>query len=326
MVLKSHNYWGTHMKTLTGLAIGLCATVFISSADAQDYTEAPAFGSVTLQSGFSPDPHIRNLTAGGSIRAETRFSSCRGSIANAPDYSLYYTSGSLPLIFTVDADHDTTLVINSPDTRWHCDDDGAQSPLNPMVRFDNPQSGRYDIWVGTYSSGAGVPATLFISELGEYTRESAGGGAFQPQPAMSGLDIGMTARYGDVTLNGGFLPDPYQVSVMAGGPISASSALNNANGYCTGYVTREPTLQLRYNGGVDLHIYTAGAPDTVLAINAPDGSWHCNDDASGLNAGLSFFGGRSGVYDIYVGTYSQGGEQTTLRISEIALGHGPSVK
>ncbi len=314
------------MKTLTGLAAGLCALAVFGTANAQDYTEPPAFGSVTLQAGFSPDPHIRNLTAGGSIRAETRFSSCRGSIANAPDYSLYYTAGSLPLIFTVDSDRDTTLVINGPDAQWYCDDDGAQSPLNPMVRFNNPQSGRYDIWVGTYSSGAGVPATLFISELGEYTRESAGLGGYQPRPVMSGLDIGLAARYGDITLNGGFLPDPYQISVMAGGSISASSAISNANGYCTGYVTREPTLELRYNGGGDLHIYTAGSPDTVLAINAPDGTWHCNDDADGFDAGLSFPNGFSGVYDIYVGTFSQGSQQTTLRISEISLGYGPGGK
>ena len=314
------------MKTLTVITAGLCAATVMGGAHGQDYTEPPAFGSVTLQAGFSPDPHVRQLTAGGSIRAETRFSECRGSIANAPDYSLYYTAGSLPLIFTVDADHDTTLVVNGPDARWYCDDDGAQSPLNPMVRFNNPQSGRYDIWVGTYSSGAGVPATLFISELGEYTRQSAGLGGYQPQAVAASLNIGLAARYGDVTLNGGFLPDPYQISVMAGGTISTSGAINNANGYCTGYVTREPTLELRYNGGSDLHIYTAGSPDTVLAINAPDGSWHCNDDADGLDAGLSFPNGQAGVYDIYVGAFSQGSQQTTLRISEIALGYGPGGK
>ena len=314
------------MKTLTVIAAGLCAATVMGAVHGQDYTEPPAFGSVTLQAGFSPDPHVRQLTAGGSIRAETRFSECRGSIANAPDYSLYYTAGSLPLIFTVDADQDTTLVVNGPDARWYCDDDGAQSPLNPMVRFNNPQSGRYDIWVGTYSSGAGVPATLFISELGEHTRQSAGLGGYQPPAVTASLNIGLAARYGDVTLNGGFLPDPYQISVMAGGTISTSGAINNANGYCTGYVTREPTLELRYNGGSDLHIYTAGSPDTVLAINAPDGSWHCNDDADGLNAGLSFPNGQAGVYDIYVGAFARGSQQTTLRISEIALGYGPGGK
>lgn len=315
------------MKILTGLAVGLCGFAAMGAASAQDFTEPPSFGSVNLQAGFSPDPHYRNLTAGGDIRAETRFSSCRGSIAYAPDYSVYYTAGSLPLIFTVDSDRDTTLVINGPNAQWYCDDDGAQSPLNPMVRFNNPQSGRYDVWVGTYSEGAGVPATLFVSELGEHTRESAGVRGYASQPARRGLDIGLAPRYGRTTLNGGFLPDPYQIAVNAGGPVSVSNAISNANGYCNGNTTRAATLELQYNGYSDLHIYTSGSADTTLAINGPDGTWYCNDDAAdGLNAGISFPSGAAGLYDIYVGTFSQSNQQTTLRISEIALDYRPSGK
>ncbi len=456
------------MKMLSGIAAGLSAIAVVSATSAQDFTEPPSFGSVTLQAGFSPDPHSRTLTAGGSIRAETRFSSCRGSIAYAPDYSVYYTAGSLPLIFSVDSDRDTTLVINGPDTNWYCDDDGASTGLNPMVRFNNPRSGRYDVWVGTYSEGAGVPATLFVSELSDYTRESAGLGVYRPRgidpnlparygdvslqagflpdphmrnvtaggsisaqdsfsqcrgyiaaapdhsvyysagsspliftadsdrdttlviygpdgrwycdddgaqssfnpmvrfnnpmsgrysvwvgtyssgagaPAtlfvseigeftresagasgFSGLDIGLPPRYGATTLNGGFLPDPYQMTVTAGGPVSVSNAISNAVGYCNGNTTRAATLELRYSGSSDLHIYTAGSGDTTLAINGPDGTWYCNDDADGLNAGISFPAGSSGVYDIYVGTFSQGTQQTTLRISEISLGYGSGGK
>ena len=155
------------MKTRFGaLSAGVLAIAALAgSALAQDYTEPPSFGRVSLSSGFTPDPYVRNLTAGGPIRAQDRFSECRGYIANAPDFSINYTSGSFPLIFTVDSDTDTTLVINGPDARWYCDDDGAESPLNPMVRFSNPQSGRYDIWVGTYEEGSLQDATLIISEL-----------------------------------------------------------------------------------------------------------------------------------------------------------------
>ena len=312
------------MKSLTFAAAGLCALAAASAASAQDYTEAPAFGSITVEAGFVPDPISRDLTAGGSIRAETRFSGCRGSIANAPDFSIYYTAGStFPLIFSVDSDSDTTLVINAPDTSWHCDDDGADEPLNPLVRFNNPQSGRYDVWVGTYSSGAGVPATLFISEIGEHTRANQGLGGFVSSQAV---DISLPARYGDIDLNGGFLPDPETVSVFAGGPLSANDAINSTT-YCSGYITAEPTLELDYNGSSDLHIYTSGSADTVLAINGPDGRWFCNDDgANGTNAGISFPRGSSGIYDIYVGTFSSGGAQTSLNISEISLNYGTSGK
>jgi hypothetical protein len=308
---------------LTAAAIALSAAAFTAlcaPAGAQDFTEPPAFGTVTLNAGFLPDPHVRNLTAGGAIRAQDRFSSCRGYIANAPDYSVYYNAGSSPLIFTVDSDRDTTLVINGPDARWYCDDDGAQSPLNPMVRFNNPQSGRYDVWVGTYSSGAGVPATLFVSEVGEFTRQSAG---VTSRPSFaSGLDISRTARFGNASLNGGFLPDPYERSVTAGGSVSISDAVGGqASGTCRGYTTAEPTLQLSYNGSSNLFIYTHGDADTTLAINGPDGRWHCSDDEIGTDAGIGFYGGQSGVYDIYVGTYSRGDRQTLLRISEIEMGY-----
>jgi len=312
------------MKTMMSITASLMLAVGLTGAAlAQDYTEPPAFGRIDLNAGFSPDPYARNLTAGGSIRAQNRNSSCRGYIANAPDFSVYYTAGSLPLIFSVDSDSDTTLVINGPDTRWHCDDDGAREGFNPMVRFNDPQSGRYDVWVGTYSEGSGVPATLFISELDEYTRQSAGFPSLDPSDYV---DIGAAARYADIALNGGFLPDPYQLRLTAGGPISADDAIDNANGSCRGYITAEPSVELDYNGSSDLYIYTDGDADTTLVINGPDGSWHCNDDAVGTDAGLSFTARTRGIYDIYVGTYSRGERPTTLRISEIQMGHRPSGK
>ena len=125
------------------------ALAFAACADAQTWSRPASFGGTTLQAGFSPDPHVRDLTAGDSIAASSRFNNCNGYLADAPDYSVSYTAGSLPLIFTVDSNSDTTLLINDPSGGWWCDDDGAEAPLNPLIRFDRPQSGRYDVWVGT---------------------------------------------------------------------------------------------------------------------------------------------------------------------------------
>ncbi|MCP2680476.1 hypothetical protein NHF45_13145 [Maricaulaceae bacterium NA33B04] len=310
------------MKTMIGLVASLGLAALSATASAQDYSADPSFGSVTLSAGFTPDPHSRNLTAGGSIRAQDRFSSCRGYIANAPDYSVYYTAGStFPLIFTVDSDRDTTLVINGPDTRWYCDDDGAEEPLNPMVRFNSPQSGRYDIWVGTYSRGSNVPATLFVSEVGEHTRDGSSSWSGSSQSSSS-ASISLPARYGNRTISGGFLPDPWTMDVTAGGPLRANDAINS-NTFCSGYITAEPTVEVRYDGSSDFHIYTSGSADVTLAVNGPDGTWYCNDDgATGANAGVSLTSGTTGTYDIYVGTFSQGERQTRLNISEIAMDYG----
>lgn len=297
------------------LTAGAVALAISTAAQAQSWKASPSFGEVSLSAGFSPDPHVRRLTAGGSIAAQNRFSDCRGYIADAPDYRLHYSAGSLPLYINVDSDSDTTLVVNGPDGRWYCDDDGADEALNPLLYWSNPASGQYDIWVGTYSSGSGRPATLFISELGEQTE----GGGYGGGSGGYGVDISAAAQFGNVTLNGGFLPDPWTRGVTAGGPLGASSAIS---GDCRGYITSNPTVELNYTGSGNLYIYTSGNVDTVIAVNRPDGSWVCDDDgANGTNAGVSFGGNSSGIYDIYVGTYSSGYAQTTLNVSEIEMGY-----
>ncbi|HEY0116042.1 MAG TPA: hypothetical protein VGB54_10005 [Allosphingosinicella sp.] len=125
---------------------------------------APISGQVTLSAGFANDPRVVNVRAGGTNNANSIAGSCAGFISDNPDYRVHYSSGSLPLIISVAARTDTTLVINGPDGRWYCDDDSGNGS-NPSVRFNSPASGRYEIWVGTYSSGATQPGRLHISEV-----------------------------------------------------------------------------------------------------------------------------------------------------------------
>ena len=148
----------------------LAATAILAAtagvAAAQNYNQNPTYGAVQLNSGFQPDPFRVSLQSGGPIDAsQTIGGSCRGFVANAPDYRVSYTSGSLPLIISVASGADTTLVVNGPDGRWYCDDDGGNAGLNPSLRWNSPPSGQYDIWVGTYSNPGFNPATLTISEL-----------------------------------------------------------------------------------------------------------------------------------------------------------------
>lgn len=130
---------------------------------AVDFSLPATFGSVSLSSGFQPDPYRVSLTAGGTIDASSVSSSCRGSIARAPDYELTYSAGSLPLTFRTESGSDTTLVINGPNGEWLCDDDSAGN-RNARVRLQYPQSGTYDIYVGTYSGGT-ASANIVITEI-----------------------------------------------------------------------------------------------------------------------------------------------------------------
>ncbi|MCI0741712.1 MAG: hypothetical protein L0Y72_21985 [Gemmataceae bacterium] len=146
------------MKMLLTLVmlIGLAPTAL-----AQNTSLGPTFGYAKLNAGFSPDPHIVGLTAGGRIR--TKLGGVNSWVANAPDFQLFYRAGNLPLTIQVESAADTTLLVNLPDGTWIANDDGA-GKRNPMIRLARPMSGRYDIWVGTYNGGL-APALLKFTEL-----------------------------------------------------------------------------------------------------------------------------------------------------------------
>jgi len=130
-----------------------------------DWTLDPAFGTFALNSGFTPDPYYVDVLAGGSIAiSDFTGGECAGHIARAPDVRLNFEGGNFAeLFFSVDATDDTTLVINDPYGEWWCDDDSGNEGLNPLIRM-TPDSGQYDIWIGTYQEEM-APARLAISEL-----------------------------------------------------------------------------------------------------------------------------------------------------------------
>jgi hypothetical protein len=157
------------MSPITRILAAAAALTFtaIGVAAAQNYSQAPTYGTLNLSAGFPNDPRTVAVQAGGSTNAAQSIGgSCTGYIATAPDVRLNYTAGSsLPLIISAASQSDTTLVVNGPDGSWYCDDDSGNAGMNPSLRWGTPPSGQYDIWIGTYGSASLVPATLAISEL-----------------------------------------------------------------------------------------------------------------------------------------------------------------
>ncbi|WP_417231883.1 peptidase S1 [Brevundimonas sp.] len=153
------------MKTII-CALTLTATLALPGATlAQNPGLRANYGEISLRAGFTPDPYRVSMAAGGGIDVYTDTplpANCVGNITAAPDFEVTYTAGSLPLAFRTVSDRDTTLVINAPDGSWWCDDDGFGDG-DAEVRFNRPQSGTYDIWVGTFGGGT-APATLLITE------------------------------------------------------------------------------------------------------------------------------------------------------------------
>lgn len=124
--------------------------------------------------------------------------------------------------------------------------------------------------------------------------------------------------YGSVTLGAGFLPDPYEVSLTAGGDFAASEAHQS----CSGYISNAPDVDLNYDAGShSLSLYVDSDADTTLVVFDPDGNWHCSDDfasdSAGTNPGVVLSSPASGNYNIWIGTYALGEyPNAVLKISE----------
>lgn len=271
----------------------------------------PESGTLNLSAGFSGDPRTVEVTAGGEVAADRGTSPmCRGHVTEAPDLWVNYGgSDTFDLYLSMEADSDTTLLVQTPDGQWLCDDDTA-GDLNPGLRIETPAAGRYAVWAGRFSPGPQVPATVYVSELGFL------GGIDEPAE----LDFSLPSNYGSVALAAGFTPDPHNVELMAGGGVDVNEAVGQN---CRGYATTAPDFDVTYTpGDFDLYISATSQGDATLIVNAPDGSWWCDDDSAGsLNPGIRFDQPMEGRYDIWVGTYGEGSpEPAVLHISELGFG------
>jgi hypothetical protein len=306
-------------------AVGLAA----APALAQDYSLDPNFGTYEMVSPFDPDPFILNdIIAGGSVRVYETIEGCNGHVSEAPDLRVNFVAGSgLPLTFAVVSTegYDTTLLINGPDGTWYCNDDvgGDDSSLvlNSGLTFNNPQSGQYDVWVGTFGEGENFPVVFAVTESvtdgSGPQAENSIGTAYEAGQAPQVYDDSSSYASQGIELWAGFEPDPYRAQVLAGGPVSASEV----NDQCVGFIPEYAQFELSYQAGTDfpLIISVASMADTTLMIAAPNGQVYCDDDGgnAGLNPSVVFSAPMSGVYAIYVGSFSGDVQPATLNISEL---------
>jgi hypothetical protein len=301
--------------TLTKTLAAAAALALIASpAYAQNLNTGATgtYGQVQLRSGFLPDPHTVSVSAGGPIESTRASDDCSaGYVAQRPSFTLRYTAGELPLYIGAVSDADTTIVVRTPNGQWLCDDDSGGA-LNPLVSWEEPRSGRYQIWVGRFGAqDETANAMLHISEVGGPSQAQTG----------DGPDYSLEPAYGVIDLVSGFTPDPHTVAIDAGGTIDAS-VLNQLG--CVGRIARAPDLRLTWtegSGALPLILSVASESDTTLVINDAQGNWVCDDDGgeAGLNPSIRFDSPASGQYDIWVGTYSEGDLQpSTLNISEIS--------
>ena len=250
------------------------------------------FGTVTLSTGFTPDPHTATGTSGGAVNAQNLNQACRGWIAQQPDHLFVAQTpfSSLRILVNGGAG-DTTLVVQKPDGSFSCNDDAEGT--NPIVT-GSFTPGTYKVWVGSYEQNQNTAYTIGFTELGSVTAASMGGGA-----AAAGGDG--TSNFGTVSLASGFMPDPHKVEGTSGGNIQASTL----NPSCTGWVTSTPDhLFVASNAFTNLRVLVHSADDTTLVVQKPDGTYLCNDDAEGHNP-IVTGAFPAGTYKVHIGSYEQ---------------------
>ena len=277
-----------------------------------DISTEPYYKTLTLVAGFVEDPMAVELQAGGNNPVSIE--GCNGYInASNPDVDLNYEAGEYPLVIYVNADYDTTLLVNQPDGSWICDDDAGLGS-NPAILLESPQAGLYDIWVGTYDGQETPEAVLYISEVIENANaELTDGEVIMPGPGASGPDYTADPTYGTVDIQSGFDPDPNSNELIAGGddPVTISG--------CNGFILASaPDLRVNYESSeLPVSFYVTSDVDTTLVISLPDGEWACDDDTNERDPAVTLQSPESGQYDIWVGTYNQGeNSEALLHITE----------
>jgi len=307
----------TALRLVAGLAFLVLFLFTITPTYAQqpNWRATPTYGTINLSSGFTPDPQRHSVRAGGN--SSTPVGNCSGYIhMDAPDVDLNYESGSYTLSIGAESDTDVTLLVYTPNGEWLCDDDSGEG-TNARLTFDPPQSGNYNIWVGTYGSSAGTPnASVTFTEMGgsSTTTRMSGG----TRSSSGTLNWSASPTYGTARLSAGFWPDPHTTRVQVGGSIA-----NPIQGTgCRGRVAANgPDVNLDYSAGSSsLYIYTETDVDVTLLVRSPSGEWDalpiCGE---GLDAMIGFNRPESGTYRIWVGAYSESNNYASsqVHISEI---------
>ncbi len=257
-------------------------------------------GGYPLSTGFLPDPRMFSGLSGGPVSAQGISGQCRGYIGQVPNQTITLTTPFNFLRLWVRSQGDTTLVVRAPTGQIYCADDTYG--VNPGVDMTGLPPGTYQVFVGSYSPGSRFPYELGATEMPSSTPVSTMGG-MGGYPQQQGGYGNQGGGYGAISLTSGFLPDPQMRPGMSGGPMSAMAM----NSQCRGYIDSNPDHMLYLNSPFNfLRVYVSSSSDTTLMVRGPSGEVYCADDTYGTNPAVDLQGAMPGMYQVFVGSYSQG--------------------
>jgi hypothetical protein len=245
----------------------------------------PAYGTANL----IPNQRVTlQGIAGGPMTLSAVDGSCRGYAQPSPSHVLMVPPGAAMVRIGATSGVDTTLMVQMPDGRVMCDDDGGEG-LNPLLELPTVP-GPIRVWVGSYSASNTGPYQLEASAFG------GGPVVVAPPPA--------TALFGTADVRMGGRPDPVLLQGTFGGPVQAS----NMSPDCRGWISGPPSHIVNARTAFpNLRFVVRASSDTTLVVRYPDGRIVCNDDGGGALNPLVEGPTGPGPIMVWVGSYGSGG-------------------
>ena len=108
-----------------------------------------------------------------------------------------------------------------------------------------------------------------------------------------------------IDLHAGYIMDPYLLPVVGKTEKAAADLVKG----CNGYVSASPSVTVNWSGKTDqVNLFVYSDDDAVLAVQRPDGSFICNDDAGPRTVDplVTLKNPAPGAYKIHVGAAKKG--------------------
>lgn len=144
---------------------------YVETLPTLDEEAEPLLGQTDLQRGYSPDPYVVAVEAGGPVDTSSLDLDC-GYVSASPTFAFRLSGGAsetfLRIFFAASDGIDTTLVVRTPHEEWLCADHAPDgSGMDPVIDLEFAPSGRYTIWVGTRQNDTYGKGSLYITQSEE---------------------------------------------------------------------------------------------------------------------------------------------------------------
>jgi len=266
--------------------ITLLITVLIGSAVQAQTDTGAAFITINLSAGFVLDPFVVSVNGGGDVDASTLDASCTGYINSAPTVQVNWSGEADFLQAFFFSDHDPVLVIQAPDGSYLCSDDESPLILDPSVAIENPQSGLYSVWVGSFAQHQLLPGFLVFSASRDLNVGSFDISALVHRESITEMadessSLPVDTLQLDASTSVSLSPgsDPVQQEITTAGDVPLFD-IEQSNDECTGFIDSAPNFAFSWSGSTDsLRVFFESEQDTTLLVVTPSGEFICNDDS-----------------------------------------------